>query len=158
MKLHKDLREFIELLNSEKVKYLIAGGFAVGFHGHVRNTGDVDIFLEASPENAVKVETVIRRFGFASTGLNRHDFEQPDVIIQLGRPPGRIDLVTSLTSLGFEEAWRERVGATLDGVPVAFLSLEHLILNKKAAGRPKDLADVDALTVAERRPSPKPRS
>ncbi len=145
MKLSKDLREFIELLNSEHVDYLIVGGFAVAFHGHPRFTGDIDFLVRMSPENAQRMETVVRAFGFASTGLSAADFTVANQIIQLGQPPNRIDVLTSISGVSFDDAWLSRVASTLDGIAVAFIGKDALISNKRATGRPKDLADIAEL-------------
>ena len=150
MKLQEGLREFIELLNSTGVKYVIVGGYAVAYHGHPRFTGDIDIFVELSQSNAQKLEEAIRRFGFQETGLTARDFVTPDSIIQLGRPPNRIDVVTSADAVDFHEAWHSKNEATLDGLPVYFISKELLLKNKRASGRARDLADVEALTEQER--------
>ncbi len=141
----KDLREFIELLNSKGVRYLIAGGYAVAFHGHPRMTGDIDIFVEMSPENAGKLEKVLAEFGFGGLGLSEKDFLEPRTIVQLGYPPNRIDVLTSLSGVSFEEAWARRAGVVVDGLPLVFVGRSDLIANKTATGRPKDLADLDAL-------------
>ncbi len=142
MKLPRDFREFIELLNSEGVKYVIVGGWAVAFHGCPRFTGDLDFFVEASSDNAGRLMRVLGRFGFASLGLQERDFLQPDRIIQLGRPPRRIDLITGVSGVSFAEAWAGRVPALLDGIPVQLIGREALLKNKAAAGRPQDTADV----------------
>lgn len=149
MKLQKDLRAFIELLNAEEVKYLIVGGYAVAFHGHPRYTGDIDFFVEPSSANAQRIERVMQGFGFGDTGLTQQDFDAPDVIVQLGMPPNRIDVVTTVDQVPFDEAWSARVEAELDGLPVHFVSKELLIRNKRAAGRAQDVADVEALTKNE---------
>jgi hypothetical protein len=141
----KDLREFVELLNSNGVRYLIAGGYAVAFHGHPRMTGDIDVFVEISAENAGRIEKVLAEFGLSSLGLAAKDFLEPRTIVQLGYPPNRIDVLTSLTGVDFEQAWAHRVGVVVDGLPILFVGREDLIANKRATGRPKDLADVDAL-------------
>lgn len=142
MKLPRDFREFIELLNSESVKYVIVGGWAVAFHGHPRFTGDLDFFVEASSDNAGRLMRVLDRFGFTRLGLQERDFLQPDRIIQLGRPPRRIDLITGVSGVGFAEAWAGRLTASLDGIPVSMVSRGVLLKNKAAAGRPQDTADV----------------
>jgi hypothetical protein len=103
MRLQRDLREFIESLNSQRVEYVIVGGFALAFHGLPRYTGDIEILVRASPENAARLNAVISQFGFASTGLSAKDFLEPDQVIQLGRPPNRTDLLTSITGVAFEE-------------------------------------------------------
>ncbi len=104
MPLPSGLREFIELLNSHRVEYLIVGAHALAFHGHPRYTGDIDILVRASPENAGRLEQFISAFGFADSGLGAKDFLTPDQIVQLGQPPHRIDLLTSITGVEFDEA------------------------------------------------------
>jgi hypothetical protein len=145
MPLQKDLREFIESLNSHNVEYLIVGAFALGFHGVPRSTGDIDVLVRRSPENASRIEAVLVDFSFASLGLTAADFINADQVIQLGHPPNRVDLLTSITGVEFDEAWAERVAANLHGVPVHFISRQCLIRNKQATGRTQDLADLEAL-------------
>jgi predicted nucleotidyltransferase len=145
MQLSKDLREFVELLNSRKIKYLLVGGHAVAFHGHPRYTGDVDFLIDTSPENAALMAEVIREFGFATLDLTEADFRAPEMVIQLGRPPNRIDILTSIAAVSFEEAWKTRVETRLDGLPVWVISKDFLVQNKLAAARPQDLADVAKL-------------
>jgi hypothetical protein len=145
MRLQRDLREFIELLNSASVEYAIVGGWALGFHGHPRYTQDIDILIRATPQNAGRVENAIQRFGFGSLGLAASDFLVSGQIIQLGQPPNRIDLLTSLTGVGADEIWDSIAPGELDGVPVFFLSRSMLIKNKNATGRPRDRADVEEL-------------
>jgi len=142
MKLSKDSKEFIELLNSTKVKYLLVGGHAVAYHGHPRFTGDMDFFVERSPENARKLEQVLAAFGFASLGLKAHDFLEPGTVIQLGRAPYRIDLLTSIDAVEFTEAWAARIGAVMDDMPVFIISKDLLIRNKKVIDREQDRADI----------------
>jgi hypothetical protein len=148
MPLQKDLREFIESLNSRKVEYPIVGAHALAFHGVPRYTGDLDILVRASPENAAKLEEVLVEFSFAAlrsaAGLSAADFLAPGRIVQLGLPPNRIDLLTSITGVEFEEACG-RVAAHLHGVPVCFLGKVSLIKNKRATGRTRDKADLEAL-------------
>jgi hypothetical protein len=109
----------------------------------------VDFFIDASPGNARKVEEVIRHFGFEATGLTAQDFLKPDSIVQLGVVPNRIDIITSLDGVTFDEAWAGRIEAALDGVPVHFLSRDLLIRNKRATGRARDLADADEIAGQE---------
>ena len=123
------------------------GGYALAFHGHPRYTGDIDILIRASPENAGRLEQVISAFGFAGTGLGTEDFLTPDRIVQLGQPPNRVDLLTSISGVGFDEAWANRVPAKLEGLPVFFIGLDSLVKNKKATGRTQDQADLEALGV-----------
>ncbi len=142
MKLQKDLREFIELLNSRKVEYIVVGGHAVAFHGHPRLTVDIDLFVRPVAENARRLMSALADFGFGEVGLDESSFTTPDKIVQLGRPPNRIDLLTGISGLSFDEAYAGRVSGELDGIPISFLGRDALLKNKRASGRPKDLADV----------------
>jgi len=141
MNLNKDLREFVELLNSRKIKYVLVGGHAVAYHGFPRFTGDVDFFIDTSPDNAALVAAAVGDFGFANLGLKEADFRGPETVVQLGRAPHRIDILTSVTAVSFAEAWETRVATTLDGLPVWVISKDLLVRNKLATGRPQDLAD-----------------
>ncbi len=142
MPLHPDWKEFLELLNSHRVDYLIVGAHARGFYGVPRYTRDIDIFVRPSKENATKLLSVLRDFGFASVELAADDFLVPGRIVQLGVEPYRIDLLTGITGVEFEDAWSDRVAGDLGGVPVPIISLRAFKQNKRAAGRPKDLADL----------------
>jgi hypothetical protein len=145
VKLQRDLREFIELLNSHGVDFVIVGGYAVAFHGHPRFTGDIDVLLRPSPENPRRVLDVLGAFGFSDLQLDEAALVTPAQVIQLGRPPNRIDLLTSISGVAFDEAWSSSSSGNLDGVPVHFLGREALFKNKLASGRAKDLADVEEL-------------
>jgi hypothetical protein len=154
VKLQKDLREFVELLNSHGAEFLVVGGHAVAFHGHPRFTGDIDFLIRPSVENATRVLSALYAFGFGDLPLTVDDFVKPGNVVQLGRPPNRIDLLTSISGVEVENAWSSRVKSELDGLPVCFLGWQSLIDNKQASGRPKDLADVAKLkaVAAARRP------
>lgn len=145
MKLQSDLRAFIELLNARDVRYVVVGGYAVAHYGHPRYTGDIDVFVEASNTNGDRIQRVLGEFGFAGTELTAADFVQEDIVIQLGLPPNRIDLITSIDAVDFAEAWESRIEATLDGVSVFFISKALLLKNKAATGRAQDIADLEAL-------------
>jgi predicted nucleotidyltransferase len=145
VRLSTDLRQFIESLNSHAVEYLIVGAYALAYHGSPRYTGDVDILIRQSAENAARVEDAIRQFGFGSLGLGAADFQEPYQVIQLGHPPNRIDLLTGLSGVSFEEAWEGRAAGKLDGVPVQFIGRQTFVKNKRASGRLKDRADLEAL-------------
>ena len=145
MKLQNDLREFIELLNSHAVDYLIVGGHAVAYHGYPRYTGDIDVFVRASRENALKLVAALAAFGFGQVGLDADTFTESEKVVQLGRPPNRIDILTSISGVSFETAWDGRIGADLDGVPVCFIGRADLVANKRAAARQKDLADLEEI-------------
>lgn len=145
MRLQRDLREFIGLLNSENVEYAIVGGWALGFHGRPRYTQDIDLLIRATRANANRLRIAIDRFGFGSLGLIAQDFLVPGQLIQLGHPPNRIDLLTSLTGISDDEVWQSVQHGELDGIPVAFIGRGALIKNKKATDRPQDRADVEEL-------------
>jgi len=146
MRLPLDLREFIGLLNSENVEYAIAGGWALGFYGRPRYTKDLDIVIRSTPENAARMEQVLRRFGFTSLGLKAADFLTADQIIQIGNAPQRIDILTTLTGVDPDELWSSRETGNLDGIAVFFVGRSVFIKNKRASGRPRDLADLDDLS------------
>ena len=124
---------------------MIVGAFALAYHGHPRYTGDIDFFVEASTENAERISQVLDEFGFANIGVAKEDFTAPDQVVQLGVDPNRMDLMTSITAVTFEEAWATREYTDLDGVSVPFISKELLKRNKAAVGRKQDLADLDYL-------------
>jgi hypothetical protein len=142
MKLSRDLRDFITLLNSIGVKYLLVGGHAVAYHGHPRFTGDIDFFVERSPANADRLAALLQSFGFGGLGILAEDFLEPEVVIELGRPPNRIDLLTGIDGVDFAAAWENRVTAEMDGLPVFLIGRADLIRNKRATARPQDLADL----------------
>jgi len=143
--LSKDFREFIELLNSNEVRYLIVGGYAVAVHGHPRYTKDLDIWIYADSENVEKLMSALKQFGFGSLGITPDDFLTPDQIIQLGYPPNRIDLLTSLKGVDFKNAHESRVPIEIDGLVADFVDLENLKKNKAATGRAQDIADLENL-------------
>jgi len=143
--LNQDFREFIASLNASGVHYLVVGGYAVALHGHPRYTKDIDVWLEATPDNAARVIDALDAFGFASLGLTQADFLAPDQIIQLGFPPNRIDLLTSLSGVDFADSYPARVQVDIDGLPVDFIDLENLKKNKRAAARAQDIADLENL-------------
>jgi len=143
--LNQDFREFVGSLNASGVRYLVVGGYAVALHGHPRYTKDIDVWLEATPDNAARVIDALEAFGFASLGLTQADFLVPDQIIQLGFPPNRIDLLTSLSGVDFADSYPARVQVDIDGLPVDFIDLENLKKNKRAAARAQDIADLENL-------------
>ena len=145
MALSKDWREFLELLNFRGVDYVIVGAQSLAFHGRLRHTGDLDILVRPTPHNARLVLALLDEFGFEQSSFKESDFLQPEQIIQLGRVPNRIDLLTSLTGVTTDEAFDAKVSAIIDGVPVFVLGKGTLIRNKRAVGRPQDLADLAAL-------------
>jgi predicted nucleotidyltransferase len=140
--LFPDFRELLESLNSAKAKYLIVGGYAVNLHGHHRATRDLDIWIATDPENADKVSAALRAFGFAPSKVKSSMLQQPRQVFVFGREPARVDLLTTTAALDFEAAYTRRRVVNWDGVEVPVVSLEDLKVNKQAAGRPKDLADI----------------
>lgn len=144
--LHPDIREFIELCLSQKVEFLLVGGYALAFHGAPRFTEDIDLMVLVSPENAAKLEQVLTDFGFGGIGISRDDFLESDQVIQLGRAPNRIDLLTGISGVSWQEAWESRTTIDFDGLAISLIGREELIRNKQATGRPQDLADVARLT------------
>jgi hypothetical protein len=145
MRLSNDLREFVESLNSRAVDYVVVGAHSLAFHGRPRYTGDLDILVRATRENAAKLVDLLTQFGFANTDFKESDFTESEQLIQLGRPPNRIDLLTSISGVTTDDAFATKMPAELDGIPVFILSKDALIRNKRAVGRPQDLADLDTL-------------
>jgi hypothetical protein len=145
MALSKDWREFLELLNSRGVDYVIVGAQSLAFHGRPRYTGDLDILVRPTPENARLLVDLLKQFGFAHSGFKETDFIEPEQMIQLGRAPNRIDLLSSISGVSTDDAFASRVSAELDGIPVFILGKDALIQNKRAVGRSQDLADLDIL-------------
>ena len=145
MVLNPDFREFIQSLNDNGVRYLVIGGYAVALHGYPRYTKDMDVWVEMTPENAKKLIKALDQFGFASLELKAEDFLVPDQIIQLGYPPRRIDVLTTLPGIEFSECFPAHVTADVEGVPVNFIDLDNLKKNKRATGRYQDLADLENL-------------
>lgn len=143
--LSKDFKEFIELLNVHSVRYLVVGGYAVAFHGYPRYTKDLDVWIELSPKNAENVINALEEFGFGSLGLKTEDFLESDQIIQLGYPPNRIDILTTLKEINFEDCFKAKIEIEIQGIKINFIDLENLKKNKLATGRPQDLADAENL-------------
>ncbi len=143
--LSKDFKEFIELLNKNSVKYLVVGGYAVALHGHPHYTKDLDVWIELSPENASNILKALEQFGFGSLDLKQNDFLEADQVIQLGYPPNRIDILTSLKGLTFKECFNSRVKIEVEGVHIYFVDIDNLKKNKRATGRLQDLADLENL-------------
>ena len=145
MNLNQDFQEFVELFVAHEVEFLIVGGYALAAHGHPRYTKDLDIWLACSPPNAIHVIAALAEFGFGSLGLTTQDFETPDLVIQLGYEPNRIDLLTGLTGVRFDDAYPRRLEVEIEGVRVPIIDRHSLAVNKRAFGRPQDLADAEAL-------------
>ena len=145
MSLQKDLREFVELLNAHDVHFVIVGAFALAHHGHARYTSDIDFFIEKSSENAERILRALREFGFGDIGLTQADLSHKDQVVQLGVAPNRIDLLTVLSGVSFQDAWASREFGEIGDLKVPFISRALLKQNKLATGRSQDLVDAEHL-------------
>jgi hypothetical protein len=143
--LPKDFKEFLKLLNENNVKYLLIGGYAVGFHGYPRATNDIDFWVEKSEENANNLLTVIRKFGFDQPELSKDLFLQSNNLIRMGKEPIKIEIMIDIEGVIFAECYKNRIIANIENINVNIISLPDLKLNKKATGRLKDAADLDYL-------------
>jgi hypothetical protein len=133
------------LLNANQIEYLLIGGYAVGYHGYVRATADMDLWVRIDPRNADRLVVALRQFGFDVPALKPELFLQANQIVRMGVPPFRIELHTSISGIEFEQAYARRLQATIGGIEVALIHLDDLKSNKKASGRTKDLADLEHL-------------
>jgi hypothetical protein len=145
MELNPDFQEFLRSFVSHDVRFLIVGGYALAAHGHPRYTKDLDVWVWMDPSNSARIISALEQFGFGELGLTPGDFEEPDVVVQLGREPQRIDILTFATGLVFDEAYEHRVEIDIGGLSVPFISPEDLRTNKLATGRLRDLADAAEL-------------
>ena len=143
--LPQDFKEFFQSFNQHEVEYLLVGGYAVGYHGYPRATMDIDIWVASNPENARRVVAALEDFGFGGEVLAEALFLEDDRVIRMGLPPMRIEILTSISGVDFQDAYDERIEDVLDGVAVKLISLQHLKANKLAAARTKDLADLEEL-------------
>lgn len=145
MQLPDDFRDFLRLLNEAGAEYLLVGGYAVGHHGFPRATGDIDLWIDATPTNGARVLSALERFGFTDTGATVETFTRPDRVIRLGVPPMRIELLTGIDGLMFSDAYPRREWLEANELRVPVISREDLLVNKRASGRPQDLADLAGL-------------
>lgn len=145
--LNPDFRDFLHAFVDAGVEFLVIGAYALSFHGAPRASGDIDIFIRPSAENAARVWRALLAFGapVTATGVTQTDFEKPDLVYQIGLPPRRVDVLTSISGVSFDDAWSSRTPAMLTGRIVHFIGKEMFVRNKLAAGRPKDLADAARL-------------
>ena len=144
-RLPPDFKDFLKLLNSKQVEYLLIGGYAVGYYGYPRATADMDVWTAIHPDNAKKVAEAIREFGFDVEELSPELFLQENKVIRMGVPPLRIEVLTTISGVSFDQCYAERTVDVLDDIQVNLISLRHLKLNKQASGRLKDLADLEHL-------------
>lgn len=149
MQLSPDFRELLECFDRHDVRYLVVGGWALAAHGVPRLTKDLDLWVWPDVGNADAVLRALDDFGFADLGLVQGDFVEPDVVVQLGYPPNRVDLLTTPSGVDFDECWTDRMDVMLDGLSVPFIGLEGLKANKRASGRAQDLVDVASLESIE---------
>lgn len=145
MEVHPDFRELLALFNGQEVEYIIVGAYALAYHGAPRFTGDIDVYVRPTPENAVRILKALEAFGFGSLGLKSDDFQKPEQVIQLGVLPVRIDLITSITGVTWEQADAGKVCGKYGDVEVCYLGRDEYAENKRATGRKKDVADLEAL-------------
>jgi Nucleotidyltransferase of unknown function (DUF6036) len=140
--LNPDFKDMLSCLKDEEVDFIIVGAYALAAHGFPRATGDIDIWVRNSFENAPKIMRALVKFGAPTSHLSEEDFTAPDVIVQLGVEPSRIDLLTGIDGVGFEEAWQNKISVTIDDLEIDILSKEDLLRNKLATGRDKDQGDI----------------
>lgn len=145
MDLHNDFKELLELFNAHSVEFLIVGGYALAFHGAPRYTGDIDRFVRPTHENAERILAALREFGFASMDLSPEDFAAPKKAVQLGVPPVRVDIITPVSGVSWEKADAGKVPGRYADTSVFFIGREDFLDNKRATGRVKDAADIEAL-------------
>jgi len=143
--MNRDFVEMLFALSDAEVEFLVVGAHALAAHGVPRATGDLDIWVKPTPENAVRAHRALRDFGAPTASLTAEDLTTPEQVFQIGLPPCRIDILTSLTGIGFEEAWSRRTSVRVEDRPIPVLGRQDLIQNKRATGRPQDLADVARL-------------
>ena len=145
MEIQADFKELLELLNAHQADYIVVGGYALAFHGAPRFTGDLDILVNPDQPNSLKVLNALHEFGFTDAGLTEKDFQASGQVVQLGVPPVRVDILTSLTGVTWDEAFSGRVSGEYGGVPIYYIGRQQLAANKRALGRAQDLADLEAL-------------
>ena len=145
IELHPDFKDFLKLLNSHAVEYLLVGGYAVGYHGYPRATGDMDVWIAVSEPNAQKAAMVLRDFGMPEEDVSKRLFLERDKVVRMGVPPVRIEVITGASGVDFAECYSRREVIEIDGIPVNFISLEDLKENKRASARHKDLDDLEHL-------------
>ena len=141
--------DFVDLLRAfvaADVRFLIVGAYALALHGRPRATGDLDVWIDATPENAGRVMRALRDFGAPMVDITERDFASPGVVYQIGVPPGRVDVLTDLTGLAFAEAWPDRVRQAFGDIEVDFIGRDAFLRNKRATGRPKDLGDIEGMS------------
>jgi len=145
MKVQRDFKELLALLNEHKVEYVIVGGYALAFHGAPRYTGDMDILVKSDKQNAKRILAALNDFNFGDLQITTADFEKPDMVVQLGITPVRVDIITSLTGVSWEQIYSNKIEGKYGDVQVNYIGREQFIANKRATARKRDLADLEAL-------------
>ena len=145
IELHPDFKDFLRLLNSYSVRYLLVGGYAVGYHGYPRATGDMDIWIEMSESNCKKITSAFLDFGMAGEAITENLFLKENKVIRMGVPPVRLEVITSASGVDFSDCYSNREVFEIDGIPINLISLQDLKKNKQAAGRHKDMDDLEHL-------------
>lgn len=143
--LNPDYRDILSVFADAEVEYLVIGAYALAAHGHPRATGDLDLWVSPTPDNAERVMEALSMFGAPLARVSREDFETPDTVFQIGVSPRRIDILTTIEGVQFDDAWPARLEIEVENLPVAVIGREHFIQNKQALGRSQDLADVERL-------------
>jgi hypothetical protein len=143
--MNQDFVDLLRAFNAANVRFLVVGAYALALYGRPRATGDLDVWIDATPENATRVMQALAAFGAPLTDVTVEDFSREGVVFQIGVPPGRIDILTQLTGLAFDEAWPGRLRRPFGDVDVDFIGREAFLRNKRATGRPKDLGDIDGI-------------
>jgi len=143
--INQDYKDMLLALSEENVEFMLVGGYALAAHGHPRFTFDIDFFVMVSPDNAKAVMRALKRFGAPLMGVTEADFEKKGEVFQIGVPPVRIDIITDISGVPFEEAYPRALITEWEGVKIRVISLQDLLVNKRASGRPKDLLDAQLL-------------
>lgn len=143
--MNQDFTDLLSALSAADARFLIVGAYAVTYHSQPRSTGDLDLWIDDAPENAKRVWSALEKFGAPLTELTVEDLSAPNVVYQIGVPPRRIDLLTSLTGLRFADAWESRVTGRFGDLECPYIGIQDLRTNKRAVGRPRDLADLESL-------------
>ena len=143
--MNKDLKEFLIHLNANKVDYMVVGGIAVAYYGYPRFTGDIDVWIKKSSDNARKIISAVKSFGYAGIELSEEELTKDNMVFQFGVEPNRIDIITDVDGLIFDEAVKNKQSATMDGVNISIISLDDLKKNKRSSARHKDLDDLENL-------------
>ncbi|QXD13815.1 nucleotidyltransferase [Rhodocaloribacter litoris] len=143
--LNPDYRDILSAFSDEKVEFLLVGAYALAVHGRPRATGDIDLWIRRSEENARKVLRALTTFGAPISGLSEADLTAPDMVFQIGVAPRRIDILTTISGVEFDEAWEAREEVEIEGLRIPVISRQHLIQNKRSVGRLKDAADAEWL-------------